>query len=99
MESSAEKIIKVQQKRYYHCEKCGSYTRAPIEEPNFFFLLLGGFLIALIRQWVKSKPPKVCVKCGSSITSKEIFLRTEMGKSRKEIAFYLPSGDRVQSQT
>lgn len=96
MENPEEKIVKIQQKRFYFCEGCGSYTRGPIEEPNFFFLLMGGFLVALIRQWLKSKPPQVCVKCGKTITTKEVFLKTEMGKGTKEIAYYKPTGERVK---
>ena len=81
-------------KRYTHCSKCGQYTRCQQKDPSSAWLFLSPLMYA--SQASKYERPP-CSNCGHDTQdSTDVFLETEIGDNKKEIAYYTPEGNRIE---
>ena len=87
--------VKIKKMRYLSCPKCGSYTRIKMKERSMFALLLGGLLGSILSSTHVSESEKTCSKCANKENLKFVFLPTEIGLNNEEIAYQLPSGEKI----
>lgn len=88
-------------KRYLYCERCGKYTRFVVINqglPDNPLLVTSSLLIAAKDLLVRTKlsPQRVCHHCGNRQNLKEVFLQTIVERGGKEIAYFTPSGERIE---